>query len=155
MISHRLLFVWPRLCRFIPDDVTFDEEPKDKATEVDYGSYKPKIFTSTGTTTAKVWNRHRNSSFALNAHVWCNVCVVDRSSWRGTKRITTESRLSPESSTRTNCWIWTLKLTWPPPVRKRTMRKKQRKLHKVSLEELWLLMLVTSTYGTLKCCVFS
>lgn len=40
--------------RFIPDDVTFEEEPKDKATEVDYGSYKPKIFTSTGTTTAKV-----------------------------------------------------------------------------------------------------
>ncbi|XP_048052179.1 ESF1 homolog [Megalobrama amblycephala] len=40
--------------RFIPDDVTFDDEPKDRATDVDYGSYKPKLFTSTGTTTAKV-----------------------------------------------------------------------------------------------------
>uniref|UniRef100_A0A673FZN2 ESF1 homolog n=1 Tax=Sinocyclocheilus rhinocerous TaxID=307959 RepID=A0A673FZN2_9TELE len=41
-------------CRFIPDDVTFDDEPKDRATDVDYSSYKPKLFTSTATTTAKV-----------------------------------------------------------------------------------------------------
>ncbi|XP_067297028.1 ESF1 homolog [Pseudorasbora parva] len=40
--------------RFIPDDVTFDDEPKDRATDVDYASYKPKLFTSTATTTAKV-----------------------------------------------------------------------------------------------------
>ncbi|KAK7165816.1 hypothetical protein R3I93_005788 [Phoxinus phoxinus] len=40
--------------RFIPDDVTFDDEPKDRATDVDYGSYKPKLFTSAATTTAKV-----------------------------------------------------------------------------------------------------
>nr|AAH54666.1 Zgc:66241 [Danio rerio] len=40
--------------RFIPDDVTFDDEPKDRATDVDYGSYKPKLFTSTATTTSKV-----------------------------------------------------------------------------------------------------
>ncbi|XP_016124866.1 ESF1 homolog [Sinocyclocheilus grahami] len=40
--------------RFIPDDVMFDDEPKDRATDVDYSSYKPKLFTSTATTTAKV-----------------------------------------------------------------------------------------------------
>ncbi|KAA0722010.1 ESF1 -like protein ABT1-associated protein [Triplophysa tibetana] len=41
--------------RFIPDDVIFDdEEPKDSATDVDYASYRPKLFTSTATTTAKV-----------------------------------------------------------------------------------------------------
>ncbi|XP_056312506.1 ESF1 homolog [Danio aesculapii] len=40
--------------RFIPDDVTFEDEPKDRATDVDYGSYKPKLFTSTATTTSKV-----------------------------------------------------------------------------------------------------
>lgn len=35
--------------------MTFDDEPKDRATDVDYGSYKPKLFTSAATTTAKVW----------------------------------------------------------------------------------------------------
>ncbi|XP_036413528.1 ESF1 homolog [Colossoma macropomum] len=40
--------------RFIPDDVTFDEEPKDRATDVDLSTYQPKLFTSTATTTAKV-----------------------------------------------------------------------------------------------------
>lgn len=40
--------------RFIPDGVTFDDEPKDRATDVDYASYKPKLFTSAATTTAKV-----------------------------------------------------------------------------------------------------
>ncbi|XP_051559167.1 ESF1 homolog [Myxocyprinus asiaticus] len=40
--------------RFIPNYVTFDDEPKDRATDVDYASYKPKLFTSTATTTAKV-----------------------------------------------------------------------------------------------------
>uniref|UniRef100_A0A8C8LVH3 ESF1 RRM domain-containing protein n=1 Tax=Oncorhynchus tshawytscha TaxID=74940 RepID=A0A8C8LVH3_ONCTS len=33
--------------RFIPDDVTFDEEPKDLATDVDLSAYTPKLFTST------------------------------------------------------------------------------------------------------------
>ncbi|KAK2909251.1 hypothetical protein Q8A67_005088 [Cirrhinus molitorella] len=40
--------------RFIPDDVTFDDEPKDRATDVDYSSYQPKLFESMTTTTAKV-----------------------------------------------------------------------------------------------------
>ncbi|KAG7316043.1 hypothetical protein KOW79_020909 [Hemibagrus wyckioides] len=40
--------------RFIPDDMTFDDEPKDTATDVDLSTYKPKLFTSTATTTAKV-----------------------------------------------------------------------------------------------------
>ncbi|XP_073698879.1 ESF1 homolog [Garra rufa] len=40
--------------RFIPEDVTFDDEPKDRATDVDYNNYQPKLFMSTATTTAKV-----------------------------------------------------------------------------------------------------
>ncbi|KAI1896880.1 hypothetical protein AGOR_G00099400 [Albula goreensis] len=40
--------------RFIPDDVTFDEEPKDVAADVDLASYTPKFFTSTATATSKV-----------------------------------------------------------------------------------------------------
>ncbi|XP_028828014.1 ESF1 homolog [Denticeps clupeoides] len=40
--------------RFIPEDLMFDEEPKDLAVDVDLAAYKPKIFTSTATTTAKV-----------------------------------------------------------------------------------------------------
>uniref|UniRef100_A0A671SCR5 ESF1 homolog n=1 Tax=Sinocyclocheilus anshuiensis TaxID=1608454 RepID=A0A671SCR5_9TELE len=47
-------YEYEKLCTFIPDDVTFDDEPKDRATDVDYSSYKPKLFTSTATTTAKV-----------------------------------------------------------------------------------------------------
>ncbi|XP_034965949.1 ESF1 homolog [Zootoca vivipara] len=38
--------------RFIPDDVTFDDEPKDVASEVD--AYKPKYFTSAAVSTSKV-----------------------------------------------------------------------------------------------------
>ncbi|MBN3309227.1 ESF1 protein, partial [Amia calva] len=40
--------------RFIPDDVTFDEEPKDVAADVDLASYTPKYFTSTAMATSKV-----------------------------------------------------------------------------------------------------
>ncbi|XP_044045322.1 ESF1 homolog isoform X2 [Siniperca chuatsi] len=40
--------------RFIPDDVKFDEEPKDVATDVNLSAYTPKLFTSSATTTSKV-----------------------------------------------------------------------------------------------------
>ncbi|CAM5136190.1 unnamed protein product [Natator depressus] len=40
--------------RFIPDDVTFDGEPKDIASEVDGAAYKPKYFTSAAMGTSKV-----------------------------------------------------------------------------------------------------
>nr|XP_033795690.1 ESF1 homolog [Geotrypetes seraphini] len=40
--------------RFIPDDVTFDDEPKDTATDVDLTVYKPKYFTSAAMATSKV-----------------------------------------------------------------------------------------------------
>lgn len=40
--------------RFIPDGMVFEDEPKDQATDVDLSVYKPKLFTSTATTTAKV-----------------------------------------------------------------------------------------------------
>ncbi|XP_044519347.1 ESF1 homolog isoform X2 [Gracilinanus agilis] len=42
--------------RFIPDDITFDEEPKDSALEVDLTTYKPKYFTSAamGTSTVEI-----------------------------------------------------------------------------------------------------
>ncbi|XP_008276563.1 ESF1 homolog isoform X2 [Stegastes partitus] len=40
--------------RFIPDDVTFDEEPKDVATDVNLSAYTPKLFTSSAAATSKV-----------------------------------------------------------------------------------------------------
>lgn len=42
--------------RFIPDDITFDDEPKDVAAEVDLTAYKPKYFTSAamGTSTVEI-----------------------------------------------------------------------------------------------------
>uniref|UniRef100_A0A8C3WQN5 ESF1 nucleolar pre-rRNA processing protein homolog n=1 Tax=Catagonus wagneri TaxID=51154 RepID=A0A8C3WQN5_9CETA len=42
--------------RFIPDDTTFDDEPKDVASEVDLMAYKPKYFTSAamGTSTVEI-----------------------------------------------------------------------------------------------------
>lgn len=42
--------------RFIPDDTTFDDEPKDIALEVDLTAYKPKYFTSAamGTSTVEI-----------------------------------------------------------------------------------------------------
>ncbi|KAL3995748.1 ATP-binding cassette, subfamily B (MDR/TAP), member 8 [Sarotherodon galilaeus] len=40
--------------RFVPDDVKFDEEPKDVATDVNLSAYTPKLFTSSATATSKV-----------------------------------------------------------------------------------------------------
>ncbi|KAM4842399.1 ESF1 homolog isoform 1-T2 [Thomomys bottae] len=42
--------------RFIPDNITFDDEPKDVASEVDLTAYKPKYFTSAamGTSTVEI-----------------------------------------------------------------------------------------------------
>ncbi|KAG2467174.1 ESF1 protein, partial [Polypterus senegalus] len=40
--------------RFIPDDVTFDDEPKDVAADVDLAAYTPKYFSSSATATSKV-----------------------------------------------------------------------------------------------------
>lgn len=40
--------------RFIPDDVMFNDEPKDVATDVDFTVYKPKYFTSAAMATSKV-----------------------------------------------------------------------------------------------------
>ncbi|KAM6280593.1 ESF1 homolog isoform 1-T2 [Porphyrio hochstetteri] len=40
--------------RFIPDNVTFDEKPKDAASEVNVAVYKPKYFTSAAMGTSKV-----------------------------------------------------------------------------------------------------
>ncbi|XP_062303974.1 ESF1 homolog isoform X1 [Osmerus eperlanus] len=40
--------------RYIPDDMMFDDEPKDMATDVDLSVYTPKCFTSTASATSKV-----------------------------------------------------------------------------------------------------
>ncbi|NXQ32862.1 ESF1 protein, partial [Alaudala cheleensis] len=40
--------------RFIPDNVTFDDKPKDEASEVNIAAYKPKYFTSAAMGTSKV-----------------------------------------------------------------------------------------------------
>ncbi|XP_035492070.2 ESF1 homolog [Scophthalmus maximus] len=40
--------------RFVPDDVSFNEEPKDMATDVNLSAYTPKLFTSAANATAKV-----------------------------------------------------------------------------------------------------
>nr|XP_025950447.1 ESF1 homolog [Dromaius novaehollandiae] len=40
--------------RFIPDNVTFDDKPKDVASEVNVAAYKPKYFTSAGMVTSKI-----------------------------------------------------------------------------------------------------
>ncbi|NXI25214.1 ESF1 protein, partial [Sterrhoptilus dennistouni] len=40
--------------RFIPDNVTFDDKPKDVASEVNIAAYKPKYFTSAAMGTSKV-----------------------------------------------------------------------------------------------------
>ncbi|KAM4595186.1 ESF1 homolog [Fundulus diaphanus] len=40
--------------RFIPDDVTFEEEPRDAATDINLAAYAPKLFTSSAAATSKV-----------------------------------------------------------------------------------------------------
>ncbi|XP_065538380.1 ESF1 homolog [Lathamus discolor] len=40
--------------RFIPDNITFDDKPKDEASEVNVAMYKPKYFTSAAMGTSKV-----------------------------------------------------------------------------------------------------
>ncbi|XP_060939544.1 ESF1 homolog isoform X1 [Limanda limanda] len=40
--------------RFIPDDVTFGEEPSDVATDVNLSAYTPKLFSSSATATSRV-----------------------------------------------------------------------------------------------------
>ncbi|XP_068590933.1 ESF1 homolog isoform X1 [Cebidichthys violaceus] len=56
--------------RFIPDDVTFDEEPRDVATDVNLSAYTPKLFTSSANATSKVqltWDETDNERVtALN-----------------------------------------------------------------------------------------
>ncbi|KAK5865481.1 hypothetical protein PBY51_019748 [Eleginops maclovinus] len=56
--------------RFIPEDVAFDDEPKDVATDVNLTVYTPKIFTSSANATSKVqltWDETDNERVtALN-----------------------------------------------------------------------------------------
>ncbi|TDH15628.1 hypothetical protein EPR50_G00010700 [Perca flavescens] len=56
--------------RFIPDDVEFEEEPKDAATDVNLSDYTPKLFTSAANATSKVqltWDETDNERVtALN-----------------------------------------------------------------------------------------
>ncbi|XP_057700571.1 ESF1 homolog [Corythoichthys intestinalis] len=40
--------------RFIPDDMTFEDSPKDVATDVNLATYTPKLFTSSANATSKV-----------------------------------------------------------------------------------------------------
>ncbi|XP_043968944.1 ESF1 homolog isoform X2 [Gambusia affinis] len=40
--------------RFVPDDVTFDEEPSDVATDINLTAYTPKLFTSSAVASSKV-----------------------------------------------------------------------------------------------------
>lgn len=51
--------------RFIPDNVTFDDKPKDEASEVNVAAYKPKYFTSAAMGTSKV-----------SLQCFCNVFLI-------------------------------------------------------------------------------
>lgn len=51
--------------RFIPDNVTFDDKPKDEASEVNVAMYKPKYFTSAAMGTSKV-----------SLQCFCNVVLI-------------------------------------------------------------------------------
>lgn len=51
--------------RFIPDNVTFDDKPKDVASEVNIAAYKPKYFTSAAMGTSKV-----------SLQCFCNVFLI-------------------------------------------------------------------------------
>ena len=54
---------------FIPDDVVFDEEPKEVATEVELTTYTPKMFTSSAAATSKVYSlTHSHTHTLTNTH---------------------------------------------------------------------------------------
>lgn len=53
-------FIFCLFLRFIPDDTTFDDEPKDIALEVDLTAYKPKYFTSAAMGTSTVFLNFKN-----------------------------------------------------------------------------------------------
>lgn len=62
--------------RFIPDNVTFDDKPKDVASEVNIAAYKPKYFTSAAMGTSKVSLQCFCNAFLiylvlLSAYEWC------------------------------------------------------------------------------------
>ncbi|KFQ25743.1 ESF1, partial [Merops nubicus] len=52
--------------RFIPDNVTFDDKPKDVASEVNIAAYKPKYFTSAAMGTSKVSVQYHERVMSLN-----------------------------------------------------------------------------------------
>ncbi|GCB80439.1 hypothetical protein scyTo_0016203 [Scyliorhinus torazame] len=52
-VSERGLLGFVLLPRFIPDELAFENEPKDVAADVDLAAYKPKYFTSTALSTSK------------------------------------------------------------------------------------------------------
>ena len=52
---------------FIPDDVVFDEEPKEVATEVELSTYTPKLFTSSAAATSKV-HTHAHAHTPTRTH---------------------------------------------------------------------------------------
>lgn len=52
MYLNNNIFFWS--LRFIPDNITFDDKPKDVASEVNIAAYKPKYFTSAAMGTSKV-----------------------------------------------------------------------------------------------------
>lgn len=59
--------------RFIPDDMAFDDEPKEVCSEMpDFGKYKPRLFTTTALQQAKVeltWDENDVSRVELNEKV--------------------------------------------------------------------------------------
>ncbi|KAK7930427.1 hypothetical protein WMY93_006822 [Mugilogobius chulae] len=89
--------------RFIPDDVQFDEKPKDVSTDVNLTSYSPNLFTSTSSSTSKVqltWDETDHERVtALN------------------RKFNKDELLNMD-----------FKLTWPPPAKKKKKKRKGRGL---------------------------
>ena len=71
---------------FIPDDVVFDEEPKEVATEVELSTYTPKLFTSSAAATSKVHTlAHAHAHMPTHARTHIARCLKWRCScdrWR-------------------------------------------------------------------------